>query len=208
MQALAHHCSEEFSPMTPSSVASPRDLSGPHPVLPSAVFGMLIFVVAELMLFAGLMSAFSIVKSGALGWPPPGQPRLPVEATLFNSAVLLASAVVLFFANRSFARDRDLAKRPLAFALGLGAFFVVFQGYEWVMLIRQGLRLTSSNHGSFFFLIVGLHGLHAIAGLAVLARAGFRLSKGLLAPDTFAAAQVFWYFVVGLWPVLYFMVYL
>ncbi len=194
--------------MTPRSVASLRIVSDPRPVLPSAVFGMLIFVVAEMMLFAGLMSAFSIVKSGALGWPPPGQPRLPVGATAFNSAVLLASAVVLFIANRSFVRNRNLAKRPLFFAVGLGAFFVVFQGYEWVMLIRQGLTLTSSNHGSFFFLIVGLHGLHAIAGLTVLARAGLKLSRGLLAPSTFAAAQVFWYFVVGLWPVLYFMVYL
>jgi heme/copper-type cytochrome/quinol oxidase subunit 3 len=169
---------------------------------------MLIFVIAEMMMFAGLMSAFSIVKAGALGWPPPGQPRLPIEATAFNTAVLLASAVFLFFTNRAYARNRDLAKRLLFTAIGLGAFFVVFQGFEWVSLIRQGLTLTSSNHGSFFFLIVGLHGLHAIAGLMVLGSAGLKFSKGLLAPNSFAAAQVFWYFVVGLWPFLYFMVYL
>ncbi len=104
--------------------------------------------------------------------------------------------------------DRARAKRPLAAAMALGAFFVCFQGYEWVALIRQGLTLTSSNHGSFFYLIVGLHGLHAIAGLSVLARAGILLARGRLAPGHFAAAQVFWYFVVGLWPVLYFAVYL
>jgi heme/copper-type cytochrome/quinol oxidase subunit 3 len=92
--------------------------------------------------------------------------------------------------------------------MGLGVFFVVFQGYEWVSLIRQGLTLTSSNHGSFFFLIVGLHGLHAIAGLTILGRSALLLSRGRLASSSFAASQVFWYFVVGLWPVLYFMVYL
>jgi len=194
--------------MMPRSNASLQIASNPPPALPSAVLGMLIFVIAELMLFAGLMSAFSIVKSGTLGWPPPGQPRLPVEATAFNTAVLLASAVLLFIANRSFTRNRQHARRPLFCAVGLGAFFVAFQGYEWAMLIRQGLTLTYSNHGSFFFLIVGLHGLHVIAGLAVLARASLELSKGMLAPSTFVAAQVFWYFVVGLWPVLYFMVYL
>jgi cytochrome c oxidase subunit 3 len=177
--------------MTPRSTASLRVISDPRPrpVLPSAVLGMLIFVAAEMMMFAGLMSAYTIVRAGALGWPPPGQPRLPVEATAFNTAMLLA-------------------KRPLFTAMALGTFFVVFQGYEWVMLIRQGLTLTSSVHGSFFFLIVGMHGLHAVAGLTVLARAGLKLSRGLLPPSTFAAAQVFWYFVVGLWPVLYFMVYL
>jgi len=169
---------------------------------------MVIFVIAEMMMFAGLMSAFSIVKAGALGWPPPGQPRLPIEATAFNTAVLLASGIFLYAANRVYASDRNLAKRPLFIAMGLGAFFVAFQGYEWISLIRQGLTLTSSNHGSFFYLIVGMHGLHAIAGLTVLGRAGLRLSRGLLAPSSFFAAQVFWYFVVGLWPVLYFMVYL
>jgi len=196
--------------MTPRSVASLRVISDPRlrPILPSPVLGMLIFVIAEMMMFAGLMSAFTIVKAGALGWPPPGQPRLPVEVTAFNTAVLLASGVVLFFANRAYARSPDLAKRLLFIAIGFGAFFVALQGFEWVSLIRQGLTLTSSNHGSFFFLIVGMHGLHAIAGLTVLGSAGLKFSKGLLAPSSFAAAQVFWYFVVGLWPLLYFMVYL
>jgi heme/copper-type cytochrome/quinol oxidase subunit 3 len=196
--------------MTPRSVASLRVISDPllRPILPSPVLGMLIFVIVEMMMFAGLMSAFLIVKAGALGWPPPGQPRLPVEATAFNTALLLVSGIVLFFANRAYARNRDLARRLLFTAIGFGAFFVAFQGFEWVSLIRQGLTLASSNHGSFFFLIVGMHGLHAIAGLTVLGIAGLKFSKDLLAPSSFAAAQVFWYFVVGLWPLLYFMVYL
>lgn len=196
--------------MTPTPIASIRVISEtrPLPILPNAVLGMLIFVITEMMMFTGLISAYLIVKAGALGWPPPGQPRLPVEATAFNTAMLLASAVFLFAANRAFARDRELAKRPLSAAIALGAFFVLFQGYEWVSLIRQGLMLTSSTHSSFFYLIVGMHGLHAIAGLMVLGRAAFKLSRSVLATSTFAAAQVFWYFVVGLWPILYCLVYL
>ena len=180
----------------------------PQPLLPNPVLGMLIFVIAELMMFGGLISAFSIVKSGALGWPPPGQPRLPVEATAFNTVMLLASAGALFHANRAFSTDRDTAKRWLFCAIALGVFFVCFQGYEWISLIGHGLTLTSSNYGSFFYLIVGMHGLHASAGLAVLAHSALKLHRGLLAPSGFAASQVFWYFVVGLWPVLYLLVYL
>ena len=196
--------------MTPRSIASLRVISDPRPppILPSAVMGMLIFVIAEMMMFAGLMSAFSIVKAGALGWPPPGQPRLPVEATAFNTAVLLASAAFLFVANSRYARNRDLAKRPLFTAMGLGAFFVAFQGYEWISLIRQGLTLTSSNHGSFFYLIVGMHALHAVAALGVLAYVALRLQRGWLASSQLAAAEVFWYFVVGMWPIIYLVVYL
>ncbi len=51
---------------------------GREPLVPSAVLGVLIFVGAEIMMFAGFISAFAIVKAGAMGVsPPPGPPRLP-----------------------------------------------------------------------------------------------------------------------------------
>ena len=178
------------------------------PLVPNAVMGMLIFVFTEMMLFAGLLSAFSIVRAGAVVWPPPGQPRLPIQATAFNTGVLVASGVALFLAQRTFFRDRAAARRPLLLAMLLGAFFVLFQGFEWVRLVAQGLTLTSSTLGSFFYLIVGLHALHAVAALAVLVYTWRRLDRGWLAQDQLAAAQVFWYFVVGLWPVVYGVVYL
>jgi len=91
----------------------------------------IIFVVTEAMMFAGMISALAIVRAGTLGpWPPPDQPRLPVEATAFNTLVLLASGGVLFMAQRAFKRKPVTAKRPLAIAIGLGTFFVLFQGFE------------------------------------------------------------------------------
>lgn len=180
----------------------------PRPVIPNAVLGMLIFVSTEVMLFAGMISAFLILRATtAAAWPPPGQPRLPLEETAINTVALIASGFVLWHARRVFADAPARAVRPLGIAMALGAFFVAFQGYEWVMMIRQGLTLTSSNHGSFFYLIVGLHGLHVLAGLTVLSWAWWRLRGGFLSSSFFGAAQVFWFFVVGLWPVLYALVY-
>ena len=180
----------------------------PRPVLPSAVLGMLIFVLTEVMLFAGLISAFLILRASAAGvWPPPGQPRLPFEETAINTVALLVSGFMVWRARRAFDESPARAKRPLAIAMALGAFFVLFQGYEWVMMIGQGLTLQSSNHGSFFYLIVGLHAAHVVAGLSALSWAWWRLRGGFLASSTFAAAQVFWFFVVGLWPILYFLIY-
>jgi cytochrome c oxidase subunit 3 len=180
----------------------------PPPVMPSAVLAMLIVVSTEVMLFAGLISGFLIIRAGAgVTWPPPGQPRLPIEETAVNTLALLASGFMLWRARRAFASAPARAQRPLAIAVALGAFFVLFQGYEWVMMIGQGLTLTSSNHGSFFYLIVGLHALHAVAGIAALSWTWWRLRSGFLAGTTFAAVQVFWFFVVGLWPVLYGLVY-
>ena len=178
------------------------------PIVQSSVLGMLIFVVAEVMFFAGLISAFTIVRAGTAVWPPRDQPRLPLEATAVNTLALLASGVFLFLAHRAYKRDRASALRPLSIAMLLGAFFVIFQGAEWMRLIGQGLTLTSSTLGSFFYLIIGLHALHAIAALALLAHAWRRLRRGCLAESQLAAAEVFWYFVVLVWPVLYLRVYL
>jgi heme/copper-type cytochrome/quinol oxidase subunit 3 len=71
---------------------------------------MLIFAFTEVMLFAGLTSAFTIVRSGALVWPPPGQPRLPFEQTAVNTTLLMASGVLLFIAQRAFRREPARAK--------------------------------------------------------------------------------------------------
>ncbi len=179
------------------------------PLLPSQVLGVLIFVLTEVMFFAGLVSAFSIAKASAvLGWPPPGQPRLPVLATAFNTGVLLLSGASLFVAGRAFARRRRSARAPFLFALALGAGFVFLQGAEWVALIGEGLTLTSSQHGAFFYLVVGAHALHAVFALAVMLAAWRRLQRGALSHEAFQALRVFWYFVVLLWPALYYLVYL
>lgn len=178
-------------------------------LIDSSTLGMLFFVGAEVMFFAGLISAFTIARAGAgANWPPEGQPRLPAAETALNTVALLLSAGTLFLAARRFREDRAQARLPLLATLLLGSFFVVFQGFEWVALIRQGLTLTSSLLGSFFYLIVGLHALHALVALGLLAYAYTRLRWMRLARSSFSAAQVFWYFVVGVWPVLYGLVYL
>ncbi len=177
-------------------------------VVPSAVLGVLVMIAVEAMFFAGLVSAFTIVKSTAIVWPPVGQPRLPFEETAINTAALLLSAVALRFASKRYKDDPWAAERPFLVAMILGIAFVVLQGREWVALLGQGLTLTSSTLGSFFYLIVGAHGLHAIAGIGLLLYAWWRLRRGQLSDSAFLAIQIFWYFVVGLWPILYWRVYL
>lgn len=178
-------------------------------LIPNGLFGMVLFVLAEGMLFAGLISAFEIMHSGAMVWPPPNQPRLPIEATAFNTLVLLASGVFLYRAHKAFHQGkRGAMMRPMCLSLGCGIFFVLFQGFEWVQLIGEGLTLSSSALGSFFYLMVGMHAMHAVGAIGLMAYATSRLRGGWLTPSLFGAAEVFWFFVVGVWPVLYMVVYL
>lgn len=177
--------------------------------VPSAVLGMLIFVVTEVMFFAGLISAFAIVRSRAMSpWPPAGQPRLPIEATALNTLALVLSGVAVYAAWRAFSRGERRAGPLLLAGVALGALFVTFQGMEWAALLHEGLTLTTSAHASFFYVIVGAHALHVIAALAVVVRAYVRLRLSRLDEPGLRATLVLWTFVVGVWPVLYALVYL
>lgn len=177
-------------------------------IAPNGVIGMLLFVGTEIMLFGGFISAHAIAKTTALtGWPPPNQPRLPVEATAFNTAALLLSGIALLMAQMNFGKSRSRTGRWFLAAMLLGAFFVLFQGYEWFQLIREGLTLTSSTHGGFFYMIIGAHALHAVAALVVMVQQYAQFKRDRLMPSAFATFQIFWYFVVGMWPVLYWKVY-
>ena len=176
----------------------------------SSIFATVILIMTEVMFFAALISAYMIIRSGAEEWPPWGQPRLPVFATALNSLALLASAFCLHQSVKVFSSQALRSKQLLALTIALGTVFVSVQGYEWVQLISFGLTITSSTYGGVFYLIIGAHGLHVIGGLLALLACLKRLNSTSqqLTIDNLRAAQIFWYFVVGVWPVLYTLVYL
>ncbi len=189
----------------------PKQTGKTGPLVPNSIVGMLIFVMTEAMFFAALFSAHTIVSAGADNWPPLGQPRLPVASTAFNTLFLLLSGWTIFRANRHFAAQPprlDSTRRLLLTTILLGGFFVLFQGFEWIRLLQYGLTMVSSSYGSFFYLLIGTHAVHAIAALIALIVVYSQLRRGRMRKERFWGAQVFWYFVVGVWPVLYVIVYL
>ena len=181
------------------------------PAISSGVLGMLIFMVTEAMFFAGLISAYMVIRAGLEEWPPWGQPRLPVVATSFNTIVLLASGFLMAHSRVCFKKG-ELAngRRWLGISILSGTFFLVFQGYEWVQLLNFGLTLSSSVFGGLFYLLIGAHGFHVMGALAVLFYAWYRLKtpENPITPEGLFPFQLLWYFVVCVWPVLYVLVYL
>jgi cytochrome c oxidase subunit 3 len=163
----------------------------------------------ELMFFTGLLSAYNIARARvpASIWPPPDQPRLPVEATAVNTGILLLSGVLVLVAAEAMKRGRKSALPTAVLGWVLGAAFVALQGREWVDLLSQGMRMQSSSYASFFYLIVGTHALHAVGALVPMAWVIGRMATKTATPSQLRAAQVFWTFVVLVWPVVYVMVY-
>jgi cytochrome c oxidase subunit 3 len=189
----------------PQPVGAPRR----RPRVEPALLGVLVFIATEIMFFAGLLSAYNIARAKVpmSVWPPPDQPRLPIESTAANSAVLVLSGVLLWLAVRAWKQQKNPLPLALA-ASALGAVFVAVQGYEWSSLLAQGLTMTRSTFASFFYLIVGTHGLHVLGGLIGVAVVVRGMVRGTATPPQLQAAAIFWTFVVAVWPVVYVMVYL
>ena len=181
------------------------------PAISSGVLGMLIFMVTEAMFFAGLISAYLVITAGLDEWPTCGQPRLPVVATAFKTVVLLASGFLMAHSRACF-KKKELAngRRWLGISIFLGAFFLVFQGYEWIQLLKFGFTLSSNVYGGLFYLLIGAHGFHVMGALAVLIFAWYRIKSpgNSITPEGLFPFQLLWYFVVCVWPVLYVLVYL
>jgi cytochrome c oxidase subunit 3 len=169
---------------------------------------MLLLVGAEVMFFLGLISAFTISRAGTRGtaWALPGA-ALPVESTALNTLALFASGALVYVAHRQFGRESPAAGRTLVAAWLLGTAFVLLQGREWWQLLGDGLTMRSSKLGAFFYLIVGAHALHAVGALVGLGLACWHFQRGTLSRSFFLGAATFWYFVVGVWPLIYWRVY-
>jgi heme/copper-type cytochrome/quinol oxidase subunit 3 len=179
------------------------------PLLPNSVFGTLIFVATEVIFFTALLSAFLIIKAGTRGWDLPPEGRLPMLATAASTGLLLLSGLYAHLAGRQFGAFGHTPQVRLLLGLAgvLAAVFVLIQGYEWVQLLRYGMTLAPGMFAACFCLVIGIHGIHAVAAVVLMGVAWQRLRAETLQADHLWAMQIFWYFVVGIWPVIYLSVY-
>ena len=200
--------------MTEAEQATHEHTADTGQPMSNARLAILILLGAEIMFFAGLIGAFLVFRLGSVTWPPSSQAdvRLPIGVTGINTIVLLLSGYTMIRALRVVRRDSQKELRRWLLVTGLlGAIFLVVQGSEWVRLVHHGFTLSSGIYGSIFYVLIGCHALHVLVAvvweLSVLAKA---LGGGFSA-DRHVGVEIctiYWTFVVGLWPILYVMVYL
>lgn len=177
-----------------------------------ALLGLLMFIGSEIMFFGGLISSFLILRAGTVSWPPVDQPRLPIQVTGLNTLFLLFSGYTMYRAVKAIRRGNlSVLVKWLSATAVLGAIFLTVQGYEWIRLVSYGLTFTSSVYGGTFYTLIGCHALHVLGAmiflLLVLRKA---VSREYSSHEhiSVALSGVYWYFVVGIWPALYILVYL
>src|SRR6266566_2728156 len=126
--------------------------------------GLWILLTAIIMLFAGLSSAY-IVLRGVPAWQ-----NIELPSLLWpNTAILLMSSVALEISRRAVRRgDMQSMKRWLAAGGVLGLAFLAGQLAAWQQLVNAGVYLPSTLQSSFFYIFTGLHGVHLLGGIVAL----------------------------------------
>jgi cytochrome c oxidase subunit 3 len=167
-------------------------------------FNMWIFIFTSFMFFAALTSGF-IVYSGGRGH---GIHIILPHAFIYSTTCMVLSSVTLFIASTA-AKRLQFGKQRLYLWLTilLGTLFLVIQVYAWSLLIQMGVYFVNNNASqSFIYVFTGMHLVHIIAGLLLLANtlkgsySNIPQVKNLFRMEM---SSIFWHFVDIIWIYLY-----
>jgi nitric oxide reductase NorE protein len=191
-----------------ASSASPASL----PRLPGGEAGVWVFIFADMTLFAYIFVVFLIYRSHDLAMYGDSSALLNRNFGAINTLVLLTSSLLVVLALRAFRSARkDLAARAFAGTIICGLTFIVLKVFEYSTEIAAGRTVSTNTFFTFYYLLTGLHLMHLLLGLAVVAYL-FRLasrpihSSGQLI--AIAGGTCYWHMVDFLWIVIFPLLYL
>ncbi|MCZ6792214.1 MAG: cytochrome c oxidase subunit 3 [Planctomycetota bacterium] len=136
--------------------------------------GMWLFLASEVMLFGALFSTYIYIRTAAPSWPLPVPPdtepvHLDVLPAMINTLVLIISSVTMVWcwASLKMGQFRDF-QLHLILTLVCAVAFLCIKAYEYGGKFGHHHYPSTNNFLGLYFTLTGLHGLHVIAGMAVL----------------------------------------
>jgi cytochrome c oxidase subunit III len=181
---------------------------GDHP--DHRLFGVLVFLVAESMIFLGLFSAYLTFRAMTPAWPPEGTPKLELLLPGINTIILISSSFVIHQADVA-VKQNDVAglRKWFGITAAMGGIFLVGQLYEYFHL---EFTLATNLFASTFYVLTGFHGLHVAFGLVLMLAVLWRSQKPGRYSSTshfgVEAAEIYWHFVDVIWIILFILLYL
>lgn len=189
--------------------------SGPEPGLESAIpgdSGVWFFILADMCAFALF---FLIFSAGRLEQPAlfeASRQQLDLRFGLANTLILLTSGAFMAKAVRLGRRqDWQRARTNLLIAGATGMLFAGSKMLEWSVKLDHGIGLTTNTFFTYYFVFTGIHFLHFVMGIAVIAVLISRCRASLPQADRLRwleAGGAYWHMVDLLWVVLFAMLYL
>jgi heme/copper-type cytochrome/quinol oxidase subunit 3 len=163
--------------------------------------GVALFIGSESLFFLSVVIAFVVFRDQGLAT---AKAQLDIGRTALFSVLLFASSGTMGIAA---ARRSRLW---LGLTALLGAAFLAGQGLEYARLLRAGLRPGSEMFGTTFFTLTGLHALHVVVGLVLLATlfAASAARSRRVGHAAWEGIAMYWHFVDAVWVVVFSVVYL
>jgi cytochrome c oxidase subunit 3 len=185
----------------PTEGESDRATIGPLPV------GVIVWLSSELMFFAGMFAAWFTLASANDPWPPDGVDLDVARAAVFTAVLISSSATIHKAVAAAERGQRSDALRWLAATFLLGGAFVANQALEFAGLSFQ---LDSHAYGTIFWLLVGFHWLHVLAGMILMLTVARVVWPGSQVPlgEHLKVTGYYWHFVDVVWIGVFTTVYL
>jgi cytochrome c oxidase subunit 3 len=168
--------------------------------------GIWLFLASEVMLFGGLFSSYILLRTGDPNW---FKPELSVPMATLNTMVLITSSVTMVMSWASL-RLQDFKKFRLfsAATFLLASTFMVIKAFEYNTELSHHLYPSANNFMATYFTMTGLHGLHVLGGMVVIAYLwgpGSKMWK--TEPERFTnrveITGLYWHFVDLVWIFLF-----
>jgi len=191
----------------------------------ASALGMWLFLVTEILFFGGLFTAYMIYR---LAYPEAfaeASQELDVVLGGINTAVLIGSSLTMALAVWS----AQLGKRSgqllfLGLTIGLGLVFLGIKAVEYSHKFEHHLvpgpnflfeSARDPQHAqlffSLYFVMTGLHALHMVVGIGLMAVLSVMAFKGRFTKAYHTPVEVsglYWHFVDIVWIFLFPLLYL
>lgn len=170
-----------------------------HPL----VFGTVVFLASESMLFAGLLAAYYFLRGWVQPWPPAG---ITVDAgtMAFGTALLGFGSVTMAIAQASAMRGGRLVARAMLIVTDVLA--LAFIGLELHDYHDADFGVGTNAYGTIYYVLTGTHLAHVAAGIVLMSAVAIFLGKPAFTRDDHAGVEAvayYWHFVFVVWLALY-----
>ena len=190
----------------------------------SAIFGMWVFLVTEVMFFGGMFAGYTIYRYRYHEAFTAGSDHLNLLLGGINTAVLILSSFTMAMAVHSAQLNRRRALIVfLVLTMLLGSTFLGIKAVEYSHKFHEHLlpgpafqfEGADPQHAqlffSFYFAMTGFHALHMVIGVALLGVMTWFAWRGRFSAEynnPIEVSGLYWHFVDIVWIFLFPLLYL
>ena len=183
---------------------------------------MWLFLFTELILFGGMFILYAVYRFKHPDEFRLAASELDVYIGTINTMILLTSSMTVAMSLTAIARGKkNLALLLIGITTVLGFVFLVNKYFEWMHKISHGIYPHSPTLDSLppgeilyfglYYVMTGLHGLHVIIGMGVLAVMFVYVARGSINRTSYVRLEdgaLYWHLVDIIWIFLFPLFYL